>query len=167
MRSATFRRASISARSVSRSANAPSDNPDVVLVHRFLAAPDTPVAVNSNALARALGASLTGFDPATRTLAMRYVPEPLFRQGAGVVQGGALAAMLDFAMAFAGMATVDATIGLSTVTLNVVLQRPAVADAYEAVGRIDKAGRRAMFASAEIRAGSSVVATATSTLLVV
>ncbi|MGX1305424.1 uncharacterized protein (TIGR00369 family) [Amorphus suaedae] len=167
MRSGTFRLAIISARSVSKSDNAPPANPDVVLVRQFVMAPKTPVEVGSNPLAVALGTWLTGFDPVTRTLAMRYVPQPLFRQGAGVVQGGALAAMLDFAMAFAGFASVDAKTALSTVSMNVVLQRPATADSYEAFGRIDKVGRRAMFASAEIRAGTSVVATATSTLLVV
>ncbi len=97
---------------------------------------------------------------------MRCEPGELFRQGAGVVQGGALAAMLDFAMAFAGFTQVPSGSTVSTLNLNVAMQRPATAASYRVLGRIDKPGRRAMFASAEITGDRGVVASATSTLLV-
>ena len=141
-------------------------NPDLVLVRRFLAASGVPLAVASNPLAIALGLRLEAYDAECRELAMRCEPQPLFRQGAGVVQGGAVASMLDFAMAFAGFTQLGDADALSTVTINVVLQKAATAASYELRGRVDKPGRRIMFASAALTAGDSVIATATSTLLV-
>ncbi len=141
-------------------------NPDLVLVRRFIAAPDVPLAVDSNPLAVALGARLEGFNAGRRELSMGYAPQPLFRQGAGVVQGGAIASMLDFAMAFACFTQLPDEGAVSTLTLGVTLQKAATAADYSVVGRVDKPGRRVMFASAEMRAGSDLVATATSTLLV-
>jgi acyl-coenzyme A thioesterase PaaI-like protein len=74
--------------------------------------------------------------------------------------------MLDFAMAFAGFTQLGDAEALSTLTINVVLQKAATAACYDLRGRIDKPGRRVMFASAELSVGGSVIATATSTLLV-
>jgi uncharacterized protein (TIGR00369 family) len=141
-------------------------NPDLVLVRRFIAAPGVPLAVDSNPLAVALGARLEGFDSGRRELAMAYAPQPLFRQGAGVVQGGAIASMLDFAMAFACFTQLPDGAAVSTLTLGVTLQKAATAARYEAIGRVDKPGRRVMFASAEMKAGDGLIATSTSTLLV-
>ena len=157
----------MSEKSASKSARQAAVNPDVVLVRGFIAAPHTPVTVDSNLLAIALGTMLTGFDPVRRELAMSYAPGSLFRQGAGAVQGGALAAMLDFAMAFAGFTAIGSDSAVSTVNMNVAFQNAATAHRYEARGRIDKPGRRVMFASAELTAEGAVVATATSTLLVI
>jgi acyl-coenzyme A thioesterase PaaI-like protein len=141
-------------------------NPDLVLVRRFMAAPDVPLAVGSNPLAVALGTSLEAYDAERRELTLRCAPQPLFWQGAGVVQGGAIASMLDFAMAFAGFTQLGDAEALSTLTINVVLQKAATAACYDLRGRIDKPGRRVMFASADLTVGGSVIATATSTLLV-
>jgi uncharacterized protein (TIGR00369 family) len=142
-------------------------NPDIALVRAFIAAPHAPVTVDSNPLAMALGARLTDFDPSRRELTMHCAPEALFRQGAGFIQGGALSAMLDFAMAFAGFAAIGDDASVSTVTMNVAFQKAATARGYDVRGRIDKHGRRIMFASAEVSADGAVLATATSTLLVV
>lgn len=157
----------MSEKSASKSARRAATNPDVVLVRAFIVEPYTPVTVDSNPLALALGAELTGFDPDRQELIIRYAPEPLFWQGAGAVQGGAVAAMLDFAMAFAGFTAISDDAAVSTVTMNVAFQKAATSRGYDARGRIDKPGRRVMFASAELMANDAVVATATSTLLVI
>jgi uncharacterized protein (TIGR00369 family) len=122
--------------------------------------------VDSSALAVALGARLEAFDPERRELVLGYAPQPTFWQGAGVVQGGAVASMLDFAMAFAGFTQLADDAALSTLTMNVVFQKAARSPRFTVRGRIEKPGRRVMFAAAEMSDGTSVVATATSTLMV-
>lgn len=141
-------------------------NPDLVLVRRFIAGGGATLAVDSSALAVALGARLEAWNPERRELVMSYEPDATFRQGAGVLQGGALASMLDFVMAFAGFTQLPDDSGLSTLTMNVVFQKAARSGRYTACGRIEKPGRRVMFAAAEITDGDAVIATATSTLLV-
>lgn len=141
-------------------------NPDLVLVRRFMEAPDSPLAVDSNPLAIALGATLEAYDPDRRELTMGYAPQPLFWQGAGMVQGGALSSMLDFVMAFAGITQMPDGAAVSTLNMNASFLKPATAPRYLARGRIDKPGRRAMFASAELSADGNAVAMATCTLLV-
>ncbi len=141
-------------------------NPDLVLVRRFMANGGEAVAVDSNPLAVALGCVLEAWEPGRRELVFRYEPQQTFRQGAGVVQGGAVATMLDFAMAFAGFTQLADDAVLSTLTMNVVFQKAARSARYTAHGRIEKPGRRVMFAAAEISDGEAVIATATSTLLV-
>ncbi|RST85026.1 PaaI family thioesterase [Aquibium carbonis] len=141
-------------------------NPDLVLVRRFMAGGGVGLPVDSSALAVALGARLEAWSPERRELVMGYEPDATFRQGAGVLQGGAVASMLDFAMAFAGFTQLADGAGLSTLTMNVVFQKAARGGRYTVRGRIEKPGRRVMFAAAEITDGDDVVATATSTLLV-
>jgi len=89
-------------------------NPDLVLVRRFVAGGGAILPVDSSALAVALGAHLEAWNPERRELVMSCEPDATFRQGAGVLQGGALASMLDFAMAFAGFTQLPDDAVLST-----------------------------------------------------
>lgn len=143
-------------------------NPDAELVRRFVAGATGPgpVAAASSPLLVALGAELRAWDPEGRVLTLGFAPEPLFLQGAGAVQGGAVAAMLDCAMAFAGLALTGAGESLATTTLSAAFYAPVPAAALTARGRIDKPGRRVMFASAELLAAGRTVAAASSALLV-
>lgn len=141
-------------------------NPDLVLVRRFVAGGGAILPVDSSALAVALGAHLEAWNLERRELVMSCEPDATFRQGAGVLQGGALASMLDFAMAFAGFTQLPDDAVLSTLNMNVVFQKAATGARYTVRGRIEKPGRRVMFAAAVITDGKAVIATATSTLLV-
>jgi len=123
--------------------------------------------VTTNRLAAALDMRLLGYDAAAKTLDMEFRPGAEFRQGAGLIQGGAIAAMLDFAMAFAAMTELAEGAGLSTTTMTTTFLRPARAAAYRATGRIERAGRRVIFAAADLHDGAAKVAQATSALLVV
>lgn len=141
-------------------------NPDREAIRAFVAAPGRPVPMETNPLLAALGARLTGFDPGRRELTMSFAPQPLFWQGAGMVQGGALAAMLDFVMGFAGMAVAAPQQSITTTSLTTSFYAAARAPGYVARGIIEKPGRRVMFASAELEGEGKVVAAATSVLLV-
>ncbi|MFC3227691.1 PaaI family thioesterase [Marinibaculum pumilum] len=142
-------------------------NPDREAIRAFVVDPSGPVPMPTNPLLAAFGAELLALDREARVLTMRFTPQPLFWQGAGVVQGGALAAMLDFVMGFAGMAVATDSQTITTTSLTTSFYAAARSESYTARGVVAKPGRRVMFATAELEgADGRAVAAATSTLLV-
>ncbi|HBR99003.1 MAG TPA: hypothetical protein DD979_16740, partial [Gammaproteobacteria bacterium] len=73
-----------------------------------------------------------------------------FTQGAGAIQGGIVATMLDFGLAFAALSVVDVTQSVATASIAVNYYRPAFAGHYTVRACIDKQGRTLIFASAEL-----------------
>jgi len=142
-------------------------NPDLLHVRAFVSGAAGPGPIATSPLLVALGTELLGYDTARKELVIRYTPGELFRQGAGMIQGGAVAAMLDFAMALAGMAACEDGTSITTTMMNTSFLLPAGGTVYEARGRIFRQGRRVMFAQAELSDGGRVVASATSSLLVI
>ncbi|MBX3530095.1 MAG: PaaI family thioesterase [Rhizobiaceae bacterium] len=142
-------------------------NPDHVLMRAFMAGDGVAVAVETNGLFRALNTTLVGYDAGARTVTLRYEPGDLFRQGSGVMQGGAISAMLDFAMAFAAMTTVELTSSVTTTAMNTTFYAAGNGAVYEALGKVEKPGRRVVFTSAILSCEGRQIAAATSTLLVV
>lgn len=143
-------------------------NPDQALIHRFRHHADGPLAIDSNPMARALGAELRRLDPQGGTVELAFLPEALFIQGTGVLQGGAVTAMLDFAMAFALMAQLPPGDSCATVNLSTAFLRPAPPGRYRAFGTVERRGRSLAFTHARLQREDNglVVATATSTLAV-
>lgn len=141
-------------------------NPDQTLIHRFLAEGGQPLAFDANPMAVALGSTLLKVDREAGAVELSFAPQPLFIQGTGVIQGGAVTAMLDFAMAFATLAALPPTASCATVNLNTSFLRPAPQGTYLASGLVERRGKALAFARAELRraADGVVVATATSTL---
>lgn len=117
-----------------------------------------PVALTSNPLAEDLGGQLVELDPERRSALLIFDPAARYAQGAGVLQGGAVAMLLDFAMAFAAYAVPAARERtFATATLSVNLLRPAPPGRYLARGRIVRAGRRLLFAEGSLAfAGDSL-----------
>ena len=144
-------------------------NPDQALIHRFLDGDRVPVAFDANPMARALGAELRAADLETGTVELAFSPDPLFIQGTGVLQGGAVTAMLDFAMAFATLANLPAGASCATVNLNTAFLRPAPQGRYLALGEVERRGKQLAFTHARLlrEADRAVVATATSTLALI
>jgi uncharacterized protein (TIGR00369 family) len=143
-------------------------NPDKALLLKFMEDPSTPTAVDSNPLAKALRCRLLAAAPSGQ-VRLDFEPDETFIQGNNVVQGGAVAAMLDFAMAFAGLAALPGEQGGATVSMTANYLKPVPAGRYEAVGVLERKGRTMLFASSELRAvdGDVLVANATSVLAVV
>lgn len=139
-------------------------NPDQLLLHRFAAGHDGPLAVQSNPLAEALGCQLLGL--AEGVIELGFEPQPLFIQGAGLVQGGAISTMLDFAMAFAVLLQLPAGSGCATVNMSVNLMRAAPRARYRAFGEVERRSRTLAFARARLLRfdDGELVASATSTL---
>jgi uncharacterized protein (TIGR00369 family) len=144
-----------------------TQNPDRLRIREFLAGAGAPLAFDSSPLLEALGTSILAARSGHITL--RFAPSPIFLQGASVVQGGAVSAMLDFAMAAAIMTALDdrvhfATAGLTVSFLATVKPGPLVAE-----GEVDRLGRRNGFARAQLRAegGEAILATASSVLTLI
>jgi uncharacterized protein (TIGR00369 family) len=141
-------------------------NPDQALIHRFLAGDGRPLPFDANPLARALGAELRAADPQAGRATLAFSPGPQFLQGAGMLQGGVLTAMLDFAMAYAVLAQMPLGGSCATVNLSVAFLRPAPQGRYLAHGEIERRGRHLAFTRAQLlrEEDGRTVATATSTL---
>ena len=141
-------------------------NPDQALIHRFIESGSQPTAFDANPMARALGAELCAADLRAGTVELAFNPDPLFIQGTGVLQGGAVTAMLDFAMAFATLAQLPIGASCATVNLNTAFLRPAPQGRYIAFGEVERRGKQLAFTHARLLRAQNrqVVATATSTL---
>ncbi len=140
-----------------------ASNPDYALIREFLARGGPPRPFDSNPLARELGAQLLRADAVGGTVDLAFEPGPRFLQGNGCVQGGIVAAMLDFALAFAVLARLEPGYTHATASFSVNLLLPARVGRYRAHGRIERMGKRLAFASASlVREGTGeTVATAT------
>jgi len=141
-------------------------NADHALLHHFAAQTDpTPVPMPATPMARALNACLVRVDAKVGLVELHFSPGETFLQGHGNVQGGAVAAMLDFAMAFAVMSQLDITRTVVTANLNVSFLRAAEAGLLVAVGQVERLGKTLAFTRAQLSdAHGRLIATATSTL---
>lgn len=141
-----------------------TENPDRVLIRAFHNNPGAPLSCDSSPLLASLGTSIVAAGPGRITL--RFEPGPIYLQGVNAVQGGAISAMLDFAMAAAIMTTLDDRISFATASLTVSFLASVKPGPLLAEGEVDRLGRRNGFARADLRAedGDAVLATASSVL---
>lgn len=144
-----------------------AENPDRLRIREFLSGAEAPLAFDTSPLLAALGTSILAASSGRITL--RFDPSPIFLQGASVVQGGAVSAMLDFAMAAAIMTALDAKIHFATAGLTVSFLATVKPGPLVAEGEIDRLGRRNGFARAQLRSesGKAVLATASSVLTLI
>lgn len=143
-------------------------NPDHLLIHEFLAGDGTPRPFATSPLARELGMRLLAADAGEGAITLGFEPGEQFLQGNGCVQGGIVAAMLDFALAFAVMTRLDLSHRHATASFSVNLLQPVWAGCYLAHGRIQRMGSRLAFAGASLAregAGEEMAATAAGTML--
>lgn len=142
-----------------------ADNPDRARIRKFLARPDTPLVFDSSPLLAALGTTI--LEAGEGRILLRFEPGPIFLQGASVVQGGAVSAMLDFAMAAAVMTQLDDAVHFATASLNVSFLAAVKPGSLLAEGIVDRLGRRNGFVHASLRAPEgATLATASSVVTV-
>lgn len=144
-------------------------NPDQIDLHRFAREPGRQPGFERNPMARALGTRVLEIDAQAGRIRLGFAPEGIFVQGTGVLQGGAVSAMLDFCMAFVVLAQLPPELGCTTANMSVSYLRAAPRGAYEAMGEIERRGRRLAFTRGSLYpagAPDRVVATATSTLAI-
>lgn len=143
-------------------------NTDRALVLQFLQGDRTPTAINSNPLARDLGGVILDLDAAQGIALLAFEPLSRFLQGARVIQGGIIATMLDFAVAYAAHARLPADKSFATATLTVNLRKAALPGRHLLRGRIDRVGARLIFASADMSADGApdIIASASAVMAV-
>lgn len=139
-------------------------NSDLALVHAALRGELGAMTSPGNPMAEALGTRIVAAE--ADRIVLEFERPSSFLQGAGVLQGGTVTAMLDFAMAFATLTGVAAGGSCTTVTMNVSFLRPALPGRYQAEGSIERRGRTMAFARARVINADTgaAVATATSAL---
>jgi uncharacterized protein (TIGR00369 family) len=125
-------------------------NPDHIAILDFLKGDRSPSKLIANPFIESLGGELVDADPDKGTVALAFEPGAQFVQGAGVVQGGATSAMLDFALAFAGLTRVPLGTVFGTVSMTVHFMRPVTPGRYIARGKVSRQGSRMIFADAEL-----------------
>lgn len=138
-------------------------NPDQALLKRFLAAPATPVAIDSNPLGTALRAKL--LERKGATLQIAFEPGQQFLQGNGVVQGGIVTTMLDMAAAFAVLATLPDDRTAATASLTVSFLSAVRPGPLLVTGLVERAGRRLMFARAQLESAPDGALLATASVV--
>ncbi|MGH8220838.1 MAG: PaaI family thioesterase [Steroidobacteraceae bacterium] len=110
-----------------------------------------PAPLASNPLARELEAEVLEVSPDGGAAVLAFDPPARFAHGGGVLQGGIVTALLDFAMAFAAHAQLATDQrAFATASMNIHFLRPAPPARYIARGRIVRAGRKLLFAEAQL-----------------
>lgn len=145
-------------------------SPNQAIVHQAAEGLGTPPQFPADPLASALGARLLRADRATGQVQLEFTPGAAFLQGEGVVQGGAVSAMLDFATACAAMLVLEAGVDCATVTLTTSFLRPVLAGPCIVRAEVERQGRSMVFTRARLQeAGGEArtLATAVAALAVV
>jgi acyl-coenzyme A thioesterase PaaI-like protein len=120
-----------------------------------------PAPLASNPLARELGGEVLQLGTESGLALLAFNPPARFAHGGGVLQGGIITALLDFAMAFAAHAKLlGEDRGFATASMSIQLLRPAPPARYIAHGRIVRAGRKLLFAEAKLVAAGAPAAAA-------
>jgi uncharacterized protein (TIGR00369 family) len=121
-------------------------------------------AVDSVPYAHLLGIELDHIDKGAATLGLEVRNE--LTQNHGVVHGGAIASLIDTAMAFSIITLLAPREKVTTVDLTVSYLRPLTKGRVTAKARVVRAGRRLFVASAEVFADDgSLASTALSTYI--
>lgn len=145
------------------------DNPDRLFIEQAIAEGkfgDEGISIATNAFFRGLSTRLMGGSPGKVELAFTMGDDAI--QGNGVVGGGALASMLDCALATATLSAQKPGNTCTTMSLTVNMIGPGAPGEFRAVAEVEKLGRRVAYASAKLfDARAKLVATATSALAVI
>ncbi|MDB5862123.1 MAG: acyl-CoA dehydrogenase [Ramlibacter sp.] len=137
-------------------------NPDRDLVERAMQSP-LPLAVATSAFAVELAAQILQAAPGD--IRLGFTAGERFTQATGALQGGAVAAMLDFGLAFAALSRLKEGESAATLSLTIDFLRPALPGPYEVQARVVRGGRRVTYAQANLLLPTGeLVATATSPL---
>ena len=114
--------------------------------------------------AKLLGIEADLVEPGHAVLSMK-IREDLLRNG-GIAHGGAIAALIDSAMAFAIVPLLSENERTITVDITIHYMRPLTAGTARASARVVRAGKRVITVSAELYdANEKLAATALSTYL--
>jgi uncharacterized protein (TIGR00369 family) len=142
------------------------EHPERALVRRAIEQKLSDLPVTTNPLAIALNMRI--LEARDGWVRVGYRPPEGFTQGNGVVQGGIVSAMLDFAMVFAAFSKVPADATVATVSQTTNYFRPVLLDQLVVVAELEKAGRTLINARASLFGpDQSLLASATAPIAVI
>jgi uncharacterized protein (TIGR00369 family) len=119
-----------------------------------------PARLRGAPFAAGMAPTLHRLDPAAAEIEMRFEAGAEYVAVRDTLQGGAIAAMLDFTMVFLVLALLPDHKLTATANMTISYLRPAAAGAYVGKGSIERAGSTMIFARAEL-IGPSGAAVAT------
>lgn len=128
------------------------DNPDRAYVQQTLEAGINNVALEMSPTSRWLRATLLGGTKGA--LSIGYTAPDESVQGNGVVAGGALASMLDLAMAFTLLSKLPHGRTCATISLTVNMLEPGHVGAFIVEARVRRLGGRIAFLEADLYDGT-------------
>ncbi|WP_262694726.1 PaaI family thioesterase [Kordiimonas aquimaris] len=118
--------------------------------------------------AKQLDATLISLDLDNSSITCAFTVSGEYLHGGGVVQGGIIASMLDFAMAMLSLATIEDDYLVATTDLHTQFLKPAMPGRFTATAIFTRKGRTAHFCKADIEnSGGIVVATAIATNMII
>lgn len=129
---------------------------------------DAPLRITSCEIADEYQITLVDLDREAGTIRIAAELGERWLNGGGVIQGGIVAGIVDFAMAFAVLAKLGSNQALATTNLDVAYLRPSFPGHFEATAEVISLGRSVAFMKAEMTGpDGKIVATATSTGMVI
>ncbi len=143
-------------------------NPDLALALEFLKGNGQPLALTASPLQQVLKGEILEIDPTLGSALLAFEPGAEFIQGNGVIQGGIVTTMLDYALAFAALVRAPAQMSVSSASLTVNFLKPAPPGRLIARATVIRMGSRMAFAAAQIGPDdTNLIATATAVMAVV
>jgi uncharacterized protein (TIGR00369 family) len=97
-----------------------------------------------------LSLEVIAVDQAAGTVRLKMIGQPEWCNPRGALQGGFITAMLDEAMAIAGIVAGQMSFAVPTLELKTTFLRPCPAGAVEAQGRVVRWGKSAAFLEADL-----------------
>lgn len=144
----------------------PVEHPERVLVRLAIEKGTTNLLVDTNPLAIALRMRLLHVAEGS-VIASFKVGDP-FLQGNGVVQGGIISAMLDFAMVYAAFSQIPVDASMASISQTTNFFRPVPSGEVFAEGALEKVGRSVINARAILKdKNGTLLASATAPLAVI
>jgi acyl-coenzyme A thioesterase PaaI-like protein len=138
-------------------------------VRRFLAAPEAPMTIDDDPLARSLGATLHRLDVARGVVEVGFEASPASAAANGQLPMGTLGTMLDFAGTCLADGLLPAGQSAVTVTLNVQTMRPSPPGPYRVRAELERKGRSMVYVRSTLQAAAApeaIVASASSVLMI-
>ena len=124
-------------------------NTDRAYLTQFLAG--EPPRGYPSPIAELLRAKLVACDPDAGMASVDYDIDQRFLNGAGVVFGGIITSMLDFAIALAGLSKVGEEDSVAAIEINSRFFRPVTPGQYHVAATVGKMGGRIGFATAVLK----------------
>lgn len=143
-----------------------NDNPDRALLEKIISEQEFNVALETTEGLKELGARLVNGSPGE--LEFSFLVSPKAVQGNGVVSGGTLMTMLDYAMAYAVLSKLPFGKTCATTSITVNMQSAVTPKLLKVTGSVDRVGRQVAFARSEVHdvERNSLIANASATFFV-